>query len=518
MPGVTQTTDGIAIGDLLFVKLADMGKDLNTVGDSGFEPRLATRWHFEDSVTIVFDLDARARWEDGRPVRADDVVFSFDLFRDSLFGAPQRSSLAQIASVTARDSLTAVIRFRAAYPEEFYDATYQVRILPKHALDSIPRGRLAQHPFVRHPMGNGPYRLARWRAGEAIELAADTGFFLGRPGLSHLIWRISPDPTANAAQLVAGEADVIESLVDPTVVQRVRQTPGLAAIEYRSPVYFYVGFNLRSPGTSSVSHPLLGNRDLRRALVQAVDRESIVRSALLGLGSIPPGPISPMEWIWSDRDTRSRADTAAASAALDRLGWRERGPDGIRRQHGRRLAFTLLVPAFSRLRIQVADLIQDQLKRVGVAMDVQPLEANVWIDRIQKGRFDAIFGSWSTDPTPASVLQTWTSSGIGGYNYQHYSNPVYDRLVNQAVKTHDRATAVALWHEATDTINADAPAIWVLSPATVAGVSARFTNVSFQSDQWGMTLWRWHVPRDKMIGRDSVGALPAAAPPAPRQP
>jgi peptide/nickel transport system substrate-binding protein len=225
----------------------------------------------------------------------------------------------------------------------------------------------------------------------------------------------------------------------------------------------------------------------------AVDRPAVIRTVLGGLGVVPPGPVSPMEWIWSDRDPRAQVDTAEASRTLDRLGWTKRGPDGIRTKQGRRLSFSVIFPSFSQIRLRTGEVIQDQLKRVGVDMQLQPLEGNIWADRANRGRFDALLGSWQTDPTPASVLQTWTSSGIGGYNFQRYSNPAYDALVQRAVQSRDRTAATALWHEANDAINADAPAAWIFAPTTLGAVSSRFTNVTFQADQWAMNMWQWRV-------------------------
>ena len=96
----------VAASDLLFLKLAEIGEGRNTLGDEGFEPKLAESWEVEDSLTITFSLNPRARWHDGTPVTAQDVVFSFDIYRDTLIDALGSNSLGQIASVTAPDERT----------------------------------------------------------------------------------------------------------------------------------------------------------------------------------------------------------------------------------------------------------------------------------------------------------------------------------------------------------------------------------------------------------------------------
>ena len=191
LPPVTESALARDIHDQLFLKLADLGMSTNTIGDRDFTPQLAQRWEWTGPKTLVFHLDPRARWQDGRPVTAGDVAFTFAVYTDPKVGASSRESLRRIASVTARDSLTAVFQFTTTYAEMFYDAVYDMRILPAHLLEHTPREQLSAAPFGRAPIGDGPYRFVSWRAGESIELAADSTFFLGRPHIRRLIWRFS---------------------------------------------------------------------------------------------------------------------------------------------------------------------------------------------------------------------------------------------------------------------------------------------------------------------------------------
>src|SRR5688500_6964870 len=123
------------ITDLLYDRLAEIGDDLNTVGDRGFRKQLAQRWEWApDSLSVVFHLDPRARWHDGAPVRASDVRYSFALLRDPALGSPSLPLITNIDSVAVRDSLTAVAYFKRRTPEQFYDFVYQVVIVPEHIL------------------------------------------------------------------------------------------------------------------------------------------------------------------------------------------------------------------------------------------------------------------------------------------------------------------------------------------------------------------------------------------------
>jgi peptide/nickel transport system substrate-binding protein len=503
LPPVTQTDADLFVTSLIFSRLADVGPALNTVGDSGFVPQLAQSWSWDNATTLRFRLNPKARWHDGQPVTAKDVAFTFDVYRDSVVNAKERSLLEHIASVIAADSQTVVFRFTAAYPEAFFDATYQMWILPAHILDTVPHARLSSHPFGRSPVGSGPYRFVRWTAGQAVELAADSNYFLGRPGTRRLIWRIVPDMTVAVTQLAAGELDAGSAILSPELFQRLRAAPQLRLTPYPANTYAYVGFNLRDPLHLDRPHPLFGDRSLRRAISMAVDRRTLVQTVLGDLGEVPSGPFPPWLWIASDSIKALPFDTAAARRTLDSLGWQP-GTDGLRARNGRKLQFDLLVPTSSALRRRAAVIVQDQLKKVGIAMGITELDLNAFIARTQSRRFDAAFLAWGSDPSPRSITQIWGSRGIGASNSLSYSSPTFDRLTDQAFAERNRTRAGALWHQAMQTINADAPAIWIYVPRPVLAAHRRLQDVTVRPDLWTAQLWQWRVNPDSLIPRDLV--------------
>jgi peptide/nickel transport system substrate-binding protein len=235
----------------------------------------------------------------------------------------------------------------------------------------------------------------------------------------------------------------------------------------------------------------------------AVDRNPLVQTILGELGEVPSGPFPPWLWIASDSIQPLAFDTATARRTLDSLGW-HLGSDGVRVQDGRKLQFELLVPTTSGLRRRAAVILQDQLKRVGIAIAITELDLNAFIDRNQARRFDAAFLAWGSDPSPRSIAQVWTTTGIGASNTLSYSNPTVDRLINQAVAEPSRTRAGQLWHQAMRTINADAPAIWVYIPQPVFAAHRRLQNPTVRPDLWTAYLWQWRVNPDSLIPRDLV--------------
>ncbi len=505
LPPVAQSSVARDVSDQLFLKLADLGPSANTIGDEDFTPLLAERWEWDGPLTLVFHLDPRARWQDGRRVTAADVVFTYDAYNDPRVNSPFRTGLRWISAVTSRDSLTTVFRFRQRYPEMFYDAVYQMRILPGHLLRNIPRDQWQSTPFGRAPVGDGPYRFAAWKAGESLELVADSTCFLGRPHIRRLIWRFTPDLQVAVTQMVAGEADAVPQLVSPDNIERVQAAPQLATYPYKGSAYGYFGFNLAAPGDSTRPHPLFADRDVRRALAMAIDRQRLAKSVFGDHAKVPPGPMSQLWWIWDPETRELPYDTAQAARLLTARGWFDSDSDGVRDHNGTKLSFHLLVPTTSAVRRQYARLLQEELRRLGVEVLIDEVEFSVFMERAQSGRFDALLQVWQTDPTSSSgIAQTWTQSGIGRSNFLRYASPVFDRLVEQASATFDRAQARRGWRAAMEVLNQDAPAVFLFAPENVAAIHRRVADVTIRPDSWWELVRTWRIPPDRLIDRDRV--------------
>ncbi len=491
--------------DQILLRLADFRAGASTIGDSGFVPQLARSWEWTDPLTITFHLDPRARWHDGPPVTAADVQFTFESYTDTALGAGESKALSRIASVTAADSLTAVFRFREAYPEAFFDAAFHMRILPAHLLRDVPRNAWQTAAFGRAPIGNGPYRLVRWVPNEIMELAADSMFFLGRPHLRRLIFRFASDLNVGVTQVVAGDADAIEVLVAPPNIERAQAADHLALYPYAGTTYTFMRFNLRANGDALRPHPLFGDPDVRRALVLATDRERMVQSATAGRAKVPPGPMPQQwSWLWVPELTPPPFDTAAAGRLLTARGWRDSNGDGIRDRAGRRLSFHVAVPTTSALRKQYARLLQEQFRAVGVELVIDEMDNAALSDRQNAGSFDATLESFQTDPSPiASVPGIWGTGGAS--NFGHYANAAVDRSMRAAARASSQAEARTAWVTAFQIMAQDAPAILLYALDNVAAVNTRVTGVEIRPDSWLALVRNWRIPPDRLNERDRVG-------------
>lgn len=490
MEGPASGVPNLELADQLFLRLAGLGPTLITAGDQGFVPLLARSWSRRDSVTLVFELDPRARWQDGAPVTARDVVFTFARAQNPAVAPRLVELLRRIESVKAEGDRRVVFRFSEAYPEQFYDATFHVAPLPAHLLDSLPPEAVVRSSFVTQPVGNGPYRLVRSVAGQFMELAANEQFFLGKPKLKRVIIRVAASPEARLNMVLSGDADAIENVLPPLDnIRRIGADTTLRLIPVPSPTVGFLLFNQRDPSDSGRPHPVLSDVRVRRAITLGLDRQLMVHAVYGPYGEVPYGPVSPILWIRHHAPKAARQNIAEARQLLAAAGWRDSDGDGTLDRNGRSLALTLSLPNTSAVRRQLSLLAQEQLRQLGVRIDLQQLEYPLWLERRSSGQFDIDFGATSQDPSPSGLTQGWSCRG--GTNVAKYCNPRTDSLLEQATTGRGGKDPAQAWAAVLRQIEADAPAAFLYAPSYVYAVRRRFRDVAITpASSWQqLRLW-----------------------------
>ena len=489
LPPLVYETVGRDIGDLIFERLADLKAGGSPVDSSAFIPRLASRWERLDSLTWRFHLRRDSRWQDGRPVTAEDVRFSFDAFADSVLDAPARLSLVNRIRVQVQDSRTLIIRFTEPSPEQLYDATFHVRVIPAHIWSGVPRESWAADTSSKRIVGSGPYRLRRWKRGQHLVLEADTTG-ARRPHIGRLVWRFTDNPDAALNLVLSGDADLLETVGGPQNASRFEGDTLFELRSYPAAMYGFLAFQVADH--QGRAHPLFGNRDLRRALSSGVDRTTVARALFGEASEAPNGPMSQLLWI-NDRNVSVLPfDTAAASRLLEESGWR-RGASGVRMRSGQPLAFDILVPGSSGMRKQAAVMLQESWRRLGARVSVTAVDFPVFQERISKGHFDTYIGAYLDQPSARGLADGWSRAGWAATNYGRYANPVFDSLLERAGRHSDPEAAKALYRVALDTLNADAPAMFLYAPSTVAAVRRTFGRVRINPYSWISEIPDWIV-------------------------
>jgi len=487
---VGNSAANIAVSDLLFLPLARLGPDLVTSGDKGFVPALARSWTRRDSLTLVFEMDTRARWQDGVPVTARDAALALNLARDSTVSAQLALLLRHVTSATAEDDRHLVVRFDEAYDEQLYDAVHHVSPLPAHLVDTISRGGLAQSAFASAPVGNGPFTWGRRVAGQQLELNANNGFFLGKPGPQRILFLTVRDPEAQINLLLSGSADVLPAPGTIATITRVTSDPDVRIYPMPSFSVGYLSFNQRDPTDLERPHPILSDPDVRAAIVKALDRRAMVEATFGPWAAVPEGPVPQLSWIRDPGFRPAPPDPAGARALLRARGWVDSDGDGILDKGGKPLELTLNYPAQHLPRGQMALQVQEQLRQVGIRINVNRLDGPVWVEQRDRGNFDLDFAQANMDPSPAGLVQSWSCAGRGGANKAYYCDPKVDSLLAQARRA-PRKEALTLYRQAVRTIVADAPAVFVYAPTTPMAVANRVRHVELVPVSPWLALWRW---------------------------
>ncbi len=494
LPPFETATQGMEVSDLIFERLAEPDSTLNTIGDGGFHPRLADHWRWApDSLSIAFHIDPRARWQDGPRVTARDVRYSFDVYRDSAAGSTAASQLRNVDSVSVRDSSTAVVWFHRRSPEEFYTATYEVRILPEHLLSSIPVTQLRTSAFARAPVGSGPYRFRQWVAGSHIDLVADTAYRSGRPTFDRVLFTVTPDASVALTRLLAHEVDFVDRLSASDIV-RVTTHAGFRLVTWPSEENCFLLFNLRDPTDGERMHTTLADWRVRRAIELAINRHALVRSVFGSTARVARGPL-PSILLDSLFLPDTLPNRAAAARLLDEAGWKENARTYSRSRSGQALRMELLVPSSSRERVAAAVLLQEQLRQIGLDVEIDEIEMNESIQRLVDGKFDATLLDLNWEPSRASARQVWSSVSVTprGANFGHYVNHGFDALLDSAIDARNVTHAGQLYRRAWSALIRDVPAVWLYDVVNVGAVRSPITPVGLRADAWWVSIprWRW---------------------------
>jgi peptide/nickel transport system substrate-binding protein len=489
MEGAEGSVGNLEVADQLFLRLAEVGPKLQTTGDE-FVPALARSWTRRDSVTLAFDIDPRARWHDGAPVTAADVVFTIERAKNPDLAPRLSDLLRQIVSVTAESPSRVVFRFTRPYAEQLYDATFHVAPLPSHLLDSIPPGRLAQSAYVTRPVGSGPYRWVRNLPGQFVELASVPSFFLGKPKIERVILRTAADASARLNVLLSGQADAMDIIPPPPDnIRRVAADTSLRLISVPSSTIGYLLFNQRDPKNRARPHPILADIRVRRAITLGLDRRQMVQAVFGSHGVVPFGPVSQMLWIRRGAPEPEGPNVSEARRLLASTGWGDSDGDGTLDREGRPLRLLLSLPNTSGIRRQMALLVQEQLRRIGIQIDIQQLEFPIYQERRSAGEFDIDLSGVNQDASPSGLTQAWSCTG--GSNVAGYCNRTVDSLLGQAILGRDDPAET--WIEVLRRIEDDAPATFLYAPAFVYAVNRRFHGVTINPLSSWITLRKWSV-------------------------
>lgn len=397
------TDEGSArVSQLVYSRLMRIDERLQVV------PNLAVRLDNPDPLTYIAHLRSGVKFHDGHELTAKDVVYTFGSFLDPDFVSPYKGAYRALASV--RELTPYSVEFKLKEPFGSFPIQLVFPIVPAGAGDSLRT----------FPIGTGPYRFVRYQVDDLVVLSAFEGYYDGLPQNAGVALRVIPDETMRGLELRNGSVDVIVNDVSPDIAHRLgsddldlAQAPGVD--------YAYLGFNMRDP--------ILADKRVRHAIAYAINRQAIVDYLRRGFAQPATGVLAPFAWAYEPDVRRFDHDVARAKALLDEAGYRDPDGDGPLP----RLNLTLKTSTDEFFRLQ-ATTIQQDLRQIGVDVDVRSYEFATFYADVLKGNFQMFTLQWVGVTDPDMLRRVFHSQQIPplGFNRGYYSNPEVDRLIDRA--------------------------------------------------------------------------------------
>lgn len=465
-------------------------------------------WRLDgNAMTLVWKFKAR-NWHDGRPVTCADYVFTDQVARDDKVPVVVRdltNRISRIACPRGEQGTDIEVRWKERYAYANITVT-EHGALPKHLIEPLYRAnptKLNEAPFGSDPkmtVGDGAYRVVEWRKGTSLTVESVGAHpIFGTPQIKRVIWRFIPDTSSLFANMLAGSIDAISTvgISFDQAVQLEQLGKGRIKVFFEPGlIWEHIDFNL--------DNPFLADVRVRRAIAHAINREVITRQLFQGRQPVSHTYLPTRHPGYTDSVVKYPYNPDQARALLRQAGFTP-GPDGfLRNAAGQRLTLEFNTTAGNRVREQIAQIIQKNLRDVGIELKIQNYPARVlFADLTNKRSFKAmVMYAWILSPT-SDCDSIYTADGIpseangwAGQNYPGYRNPEMDKLCKAASREIDEAKRNELLKQSAVIFSRDLPALPLYVRAQVAAAKIGLQNfVAIQLtttyETWNAHRWFW---------------------------
>lgn len=459
--------------------------------DGNFKPvpQLAKSWtQTPDGRTITFALREGVKWHDGKPFTSADVKFSVELTKR--ISPVAAATYAHLTSVDTPDDLTVTLNF--AHPSQAIWAVLdgaKTQILPRHLYEGTDA---AANPYNNKPVGTGAFIFKEWARSSHIRLVRNPDYWdKGKPLLDEIVFRIIPDAGARGIALETGEVQYAPLPAIPLIeTRRIRSNPGKLVVESRgwaanAPIYYF-DFNLEREVFKDVR--------VRKAFAHAIDRKVLAETGFFGFAKPATGPVPSYQPQFYTPDTeRYPYDPKKAEALLEEAGLK-------RDAQGVRLRVDNLPIPYGEDFIRAAQVIQQQLKRVGIELQLRNFDVGTWIGKIARERdFDTLstFAAAFADPQIGVYRRYWSKAKqtASGGNNSGWVSAEADRLIESSLIESDVEKRRGLIHDLQKLVESELPSISLLelefvrilsadlagANVTPFGTFAAFSDLTFKS-------------------------------------
>jgi len=441
------------IAGFMFNGLVKYDKDAKEIiGD------LAKSYYFKDDTTLIFELRDDVLWHDGVSFSAEDVLFTYETLISDKIASPYSSSFRFVESVKVLNKHKLEVKYKKPYFKAL--ETWMMGIIPKHILEN--EENLMSSSFNTNPIGTGPYKLEQLEFSKNIILGANESYFEGKPKIEKISFHVIADPMTRFMMLKSGEIDI--GSLEPMAYERQLHEEFFAefkTFEKISLSYSYLGFNLRLKKFQ--------NPDVREALSLAIDRQEIVDILFFKHAKVCTGPFLPGTKAFNEDVKTPIKDIEKAKELLKNAGYDENNP----------LEFEIATSNSTPLRPHAAEILQYQLKKIGVIVTLRVMEWQAFLNMVVvPHQFDTILLGWGLSPTPDPYLLWHSDSDTkGGFNLVGYHNAKLDKMIEESQSVIDRDKLNLIWRDMFKIITDDNPYLFLYIPNELTAINKNIQNV-----------------------------------------
>ena len=449
----------------------------------------------DGKLDVTWELKPGIKWSDGTPLTSADIKYTWEIWmKDPKVN--NRTGFTEIASIDLPNETTAVVHYKstyAAYPLNFSS------LMPKKLLEN--EADISKTDYVRRPLGTGPFKITEFKTDESITLERNTNYRdPNRPYLDKIIFKSVPSSQVGLAQLKAGEVHAMWNLTEAQTPEVEKET-SLSLLVVQGPTVERIELNTAQnkeyTDPNSV-HPVLGDIEMRKALLYATPKQQIIDKLLFGKAK--PGS-SPVSQGWAAyKEPQEGYDPAKANAVLDKAGW-VKGSDGIRSKGGVRASLTYATTTGDQLRERVQQVLVEEWKAIGVEVKIQNQPSSVVLsgsctgkDPRKLGTFDLLMYASTPSIDPHSTIlpryhskQIPTQADCSGQNYTRFKDPEADKAIEEAGGTLDIEKRKAAYAKVMKALNDAYVIIWMYDRANI---DARVTGLQgLEGNVWRRFTW-----------------------------
>lgn len=437
-----------------------------------------------DGLTYTFKLRQGVKFHDDSELKAADVKYTIDYYRDPANAATIQSAYTGIGSIDTPDDYTVVVNM------ETVNAASLVTWGTNPIVHAAHHAEVGDATYSTSPIGTGPFKLKEWKAAEYTELEAFDDYFKGRPAVDIMRMEVVPEDAVRKAALDTGEAD---SSAWPLLVEdslALEQDPNFKVF--------------RTPG-DSIKHfpidnqkPYFADKRCRQALMHALDRQRIIDDLWNGAAEVAHSNIPPSSQYYKADLKQYEFDPEKAKALFDEAGWTE-GTDGIREKDGVKFAFTCTVKAGDQARKAIAELAQQLFKEVGVDMQLAEAPVAEILEAMRSGTMEMSIFNWTYNSGVLEPDCTDTLTSAGGNNFPHFSNAEMDELCAQGLQKVEVAERKPIYDRIQEIFVEEVPVLYLQFDTWMLPFAVRVEGLP-ESTQNTYPLYQYVVPLKKQQG------------------